>query len=101
MSKSKLWMEVPKSITKREYTSLNKKNAKWLNGEITDAIGDVKLEAEWVIGNTECDPLVDGVDGGIKDTVDAWAKDVKVSFKDFIKCRNAILKSYIKGGGKV
>ncbi len=88
-------MKIPSKITKREHTTLSKKNFKCLMGVIADVNNDLLLEANFL--NDDWDPnnkFMDKMANENKDTVNFWHKETKVAFREFKRDKIKIDKAY-------
>lgn len=89
-------MKIPSKITKRQYTALNKKNLKYLEGEIWNANHDYTIHAENLVANDRCFKAVDDIDD-YKETTNYYRVELNKAFRSFITDRNRIFKAYQKG----
>ena len=90
-------MKIPSKITKRQHTTLSKKNFSYLLGIISDVNHDLLVEANFL--NEDWNPnnkFMDGMANENKDTVNFWHKEAKVAFREFKKTKIKIDKAYAK-----
>lgn len=93
-------MKIPNKITKRQYTALNKKNRKYLDGDIWSANHDFVLAADYLADNVACLDHIDKIDGGYQDTTKHYRVELNTAYRSFITTRNKIYKAYQKGISK-
>lgn len=90
-------MKIPSKITKREHTTLSKKNFKYLMGTIADVNHDLLIVANYL--NDDWDPnnkYMDEFADEYKDTSSFWQKETKVAFREFKRDKIKIDKAYAK-----
>jgi len=87
-------MKIPFKITKAQATALHKKNYKYLTDEINGQHGDLMVEADCCKSDTR---ELQVTFAEVLETMKSWTKDVKVAFRDYLKDKAKIEKSFQRG----